>query len=126
MASSTAFLVTALNTTRSTGILPSACRLLQHFQHMPGDRLAFAVRVGGEDQLVGALQGVGDVLDALLGAVVDLPGHGEIVVRLHRAVLGGQVADMAEARQHLVAGAQIFVDGLGLGRGLDNEDIHAR
>ena len=37
--------------------------LLEHFQDVPGDRLALAVGVGGQDQLVGALHGVGDVLD---------------------------------------------------------------
>ena len=31
---------------------------------------------------------------------------------------------MAERRQHLVGGAQIFVDRLGLGRRLHNDDIH--
>jgi hypothetical protein len=76
--------------------------LLEDFQHMPGNGLAFAVRVGGQDQLVGAFEGVGDVLDSLLAAGIDLPGHGEVVVRLHRAFLGGQVADMAEARQDRV------------------------
>ena len=116
--------MTALNTTRSTGILPSTFFLLEHFQDMPGDRLALAVGVGGQDQLVGALHGGGDVLDLGLGAGVDVPDHGEIVVRLHRAVLGGQVADMAEAGQDFVAGAQILIDGLGFGGGLDDEDVH--
>ena len=99
--------------------------LLEHFQDVPGDGLAFAVGVGGQDQLVGALHGAGDVLDLGLGAGIDVPGHGEIVVRLHRAVLGGQVADMAEAGQHLIAAAQILIDGLGLGGGFDDEDVHA-
>ena len=31
---------------------------------------------------------------------------------------------MAERGQNLVGGAQIFVDRLGLGRRLDNDDIH--
>ena len=99
--------------------------LLQDFQHVPGNGFAFAVRVGRQDQLVRAFEGVDDVLDALLGPGVDLPDHGEVFVRLHRAVLGRQVADVAEARQHLIAGAQILIDGLGLGRGLDDEDVHA-
>src|SRR5215831_12247401 len=30
--------------------------LLQHFEHVPGNRLAFAIGVGGEDQLVGPLE----------------------------------------------------------------------
>ncbi len=75
--------------------------LLQDLQHMPGNGLALAVGVGGEDQLVGAFDGVGDLLDPLLGARIDVPDHGEIVVRLDRTVLGRQVADMAEAGQTL-------------------------
>ena len=98
--------------------------LLQHLQHVPGDRLALAIRVGGEDQLVGALDGLGDVVEALLRLGVDLPDHVEIVVRIDRAVLGRQVADMAERGQHLVAGPEIFVDRLGLGGRLDNDDVH--
>ena len=31
---------------------------------------------------------------------------------------------MAERGQYLIGGAQIFVDRLGLGRRLDNDDIH--
>jgi hypothetical protein len=32
---------------------------------------------------------------------------------------------MAEAGQHLISGAQILIDGLGFGGGLDDEDVHA-
>ena len=35
---------------------------------------------------------------------VDVPVHLEVVVGLHRAVLGRQIAHMAEGRDHLVAG----------------------
>ena len=84
--------------------------LAEHFQHMPGNGLALAIGVGGQDQLARTLQGVDDVLDTLLGPVVDLPGHGEVVVRLYRPVLGGQVADMAKTGQNLVARAQILID----------------
>ena len=34
---------------------------LQHFEHMPGNGLALAVRVGGEDQPVGILHRIGDL-----------------------------------------------------------------
>ena len=88
---------------------------LQHLQHVPGDRLALAVRVGGEDQLVGALDGPGDVGEALLRLGVDLPDHAEIGVRIDRAVLRRQVAHVPERGQHFIAGPQIFVDRLGLG-----------
>ena len=99
--------------------------LLEHFQDVPGDGLAFAVRVGGQDQLVGAFDGGGDVLDLGLGAGIDFPDHGEVFVRLDRAVLGGQVADMAEAGQHFIVAAQILIDGFGLGGGFDDENVHA-
>ena len=97
---------------------------LQHFQHVPGDRLALAVRVGGQDQGVGALEGAGDVVEPLLRLGVDLPEHLEIIVRIDRAVLGRQVADMAKRGQNLVAGAQVFVDRLRLGRRLNNDNFH--
>ena len=45
---------------------------------------------------------------------------------IDRAVLGRQVADMAEGGQDLVVLAQIFVDRLGLRRQLDDEDFHER
>ena len=43
---------------------------------------------------------------------------------LDRAVLGGQVADMAIGGEHLIAGPEILVDGLGLGRRFDDDDVH--
>ena len=98
--------------------------LFQHLKHVPGDRLAFAVGVGGKYQLGGAFHGAGDVVDPLLGAFVDLPDHFEIVVRIYRPVLRRQVANVAERSQNLVARAEIFIDGFGLGRRLDDNDIH--
>ena len=97
---------------------------LEHFEHVPGDRLALAVGVGGQDQAVGAFDGAGDVVQPLLGLVVDLPEHLEIMVRIDRAILGRKVADMAERSQNLVAGAQILVDRLGLGRRFNDDNFH--
>ena len=98
--------------------------LAQRLQQVPRDRLALAVRVGGEDQLVVVLQRLGDGADMALGLRVDLPGHFESVLRIDRAVLGGQVADMAVGGQNRVAGPQITVDGLGFCRGLDDDNGH--
>ena len=98
--------------------------LFQDFQHVPGDRLALAVGVGRENQPVGAFQGARDVVEPAGRLGIDLPDHLEIGLRIDRSVLGRKVADMAERRQNLVGGAQIFVDRLGLGRRLDNDDIH--
>src|SRR5579883_3143484 len=98
--------------------------LAQHLLDMPGDRLAFAVVVGREVEIVGALHRPGDVLEPLLGLAIDLPGHREPLVRAHRAVLGREVPDMAVARQDREALAQILVDGFRLGRRLDDDDFH--
>ncbi len=98
--------------------------LLEHFEHMPRDRFTFAIRVGGEDQLVGILQGVGDVIDPLLRLRIDLPKHAEIVIRVDRAVFRGEVADVAKRGQDLVAGAEVFIDRLRLGWRLDYDNIH--
>ena len=98
--------------------------LAEHFQHVPGNRLAFAVGVGGEDEAVGVLHGAGDLGQPLRGRPVHGPGHGEILVRPDRAVLGGQVADMPEGGQDPVVAAQIFVDRFRLRRRFDDDDIH--
>ena len=104
-------------------ILQRAARL-QHLPHVPGDRFAFTVGVGREEQLVGAAHRFGDRLHVLLGLAVDLPRHVEIGIGAHRAVLGRQVADMAIAGDDLVVAAEIFVDGLRLCRRFDDDDVH--
>jgi len=91
---------------------------------VPRDGFALAVRVGGEDQALGALYGGGNVVKALGGLGINFPGHRKIFVRFYRPVLGRQVAHMAKGGDHLIAGAQIFVDRFGLGRRLDDDDIH--
>ena len=63
---------------------------LQDLVDVPGDRLALAVGVGREDDAVGALDGAADVAQPLGRLGVDLPAHGEIVVGIDRAVLGGR------------------------------------
>ena len=93
--------------------------------HVPGDRLAFAVRVGRQDYAVGVLDRAADVAQSLGGLGVDLPAHGEIVVRIHRTVLGRQIPDMAKRGVDAIVLTQIFVDGLGLGRQLDDHDFHS-
>ncbi len=98
--------------------------LPKHVEHVPGNSLAFAIRVGGEDQFVGVLQRVADIGEALLRLGVDFPDHGEIVVGQHRSVLGRQVADMAEAREDLIVLAEVVVDRLGLGRTFNDDELH--
>ncbi len=99
--------------------------ILERRQQMPGDRLAFAIRVGGEVEMIGRAQRLGDVGDPLPLVGERLVDHPEVLVRQDRAVLLRQVADMAVARQHGVARPQVLVDGLGLGRRFDDNYIHA-
>src|SRR6185295_13260811 len=98
--------------------------LFHHLQHMPGDGFTLAVRVGCENQPVGALERLGDVVESAGGLGVDLPDHLKIGVRVDGTIFGGEVADMAERGQNLVGGAQILVDSLGFRRRLHNDDIH--
>ena len=93
---------------------------------MPGNRLAFAIRVGGEEHALGALHLLHDFLHMLLGAPIHLPDHQEILVGIDRPILRRQVADMAEAGHDLVVAAEILVDRLGFRGGFDNDKIHDR
>ena len=98
---------------------------LEDFVDVPGDRLALAIRVGRQDHPVGVLDRPADVAEALGGLGVDLPTHGEIIVRIDRAVLGRQITHMAERGVDAVVLAEILVDGLRLGRRLDDHDFHS-
>ena len=96
---------------------------LQDFTHVPGNGLPLAVGVGGQVQMIGALQRLGDFLQVLPGPVIDFPIHVEVGLRAYRAVPGRQVPDVAIAGQHDEIAAQVFVYGFGLGRAFDDDDI---
>jgi hypothetical protein len=98
--------------------------LVQDFQNMPADRLSLTVGVGRENNAVGALGRLRNLGQAFGRLGVDLPHHGEIVVGQDGAVLGRQVADMAIGGQNLIVRTQVFIDGLGLGGALDDDEIH--
>ena len=92
----------------------------QFFKNVPGYRFSFSIRVGCEDNRVAVLERGDDVVEAFFAAGAELPGHGETVVRVDGAVLAGQIADVAETGQNLIIGAEVFVDGFGFGRGLND------
>ena len=92
--------------------------------HMPADRLALAVRVGGQDQAVGLFRRIDDRLHAGALVSVQLPIHGKAFVGAHRSILGRQVADVAIGGQHLETGPEIFLDGLRLGGGFYDDKLH--
>ena len=89
----------ALNVGRKRLLLP------QHFLHVPADRLAFAIGVGGEDQSVGMLRFVGDRLQLLRAVRRDLPQHFEVMLRIHRPILGRKIAHVTERSEHPVSAA---------------------
>jgi hypothetical protein len=91
---------------------------------VPGNRLSLAVGVGGEDQFVVGLERLGDGADMLLAVARHLPFHLKIMVGVDRPVLRRQVSHMAVGCENRIAGAQIFVDCLGLGGGLDDDNCH--
>ena len=69
---------------------------LQDLVDMPGDRLSLTVGVGGENDAVGILDRAADVAEPLGRLGVHFPAHREIVLGVYRAILGRQIADMAE------------------------------
>ena len=73
---------------------------LQNLKHMPGNGFAFPVGVGRQNKPVVPFKGIGDISHALRRLAVHLPRHGKILVRAHRAVLGGQIAHMAVGGQN--------------------------
>ena len=97
--------------------------LLQDLGDVPADRLALAVRVGREVDGVGRLGRLGDRLDVLLVLVDQFVAHREVVVRVDRALLGDQVADMAVRGQDVEVLAQVLVDRLRLRRRFDDEQV---
>ncbi len=105
-------------------LLLESVLLLQRLEHVPGDGLSLPIGVGGQNEFAGSLERAGNLVEALLGLVVDLPNHPEIVLGVDRSVLGRQVPDVPERGQYLVAGAKVAIDRLRLGRRLDDDDVH--
>ena len=68
---------------------------LQDLGDVPADRLAFAVRVGREVEVVSGFRGLGDGLDVFLVLLDQLIAHGEVLRRIHGTLFGHQVTDVA-------------------------------
>ena len=90
----------------------------QEMGQMPADGLALTVRVSGKEDLVGLFGLALQFLDELFLALdVDIL-RGVVVVHIDAQLAGGQIADVAHAGGDFVAIAQIFPNGLRLGRRL--------
>ena len=87
---------------------------------MPGDGLALAIEVGGQEHGVGRLGRSGDVRDVATAGLGDLVLGGEVVVDVHAelafAGVLGQITHMAVAGQDPVVLAEIPLDRARFGR----------
>ena len=93
---------------------------------VPGDRLAFAVGVGGE---IDGRRGLGRLLE--LGQRLGLALDGDVlglepVVDVHPQLAGGEIAQVPDRRLHVVAPTEVLPDGLGLGGRLDDDERISR
>ena len=94
---------------------------------VPGDRLALAVEVGGEVDVVGALGRLLDLGDLLAAVVGDHVFGREVVVdvdaELALAGVLGQVADVAVGGEDPVVGAEVALDRPRLGGRFDDHEV---
>ena len=97
--------------------------LLEDLGDVPADGFAFAIGVGREVERVGGLGRARDRLDVLLVLLDQLVAHGELALRIDRALLGHQVAHMAVRGQDMEVLAEVLVDRLRLGRRFDDEEV---
>ena len=89
---------------------------------MPGDCLSFAVRIACQIDLVGMLRVLLERLDEIaLAAYVDVLRR-EVILDVDAELALRQIAQMPHGSAHHVLLSQIFLDGLGLGRRLDNDE----
>jgi hypothetical protein len=60
----------------------------------------------------------------LFTVLVKFVGHRKIIVRIDRAITGGQVPDMTIGRQHLEIVSQVTIDGRRFGRRFYDEKFY--
>ena len=89
---------------------------------MPGNGLSLTIGIACEIDLVGIFRVLLERLDELaLAAYVDV-FRCEVVLDVDAELTLRQVAQMPHGGAHHVLSSQIFLDGLGLGRRLDNDE----
>ena len=95
----------------------------QDLLQVPGDRLALAIRVGGQIQRLRLAQRARDCLDVALVLLEHLVLHGKAVIGIDRALLGHQVTHVPVGGEHVEVAAQILLYRLGLGGRFDYDQI---
>ena len=93
---------------------------LEQLRQMPGNGLSFPIGVGGQVDIV-ALFGFGTQLFDKLALSLDIfIIGGKVVLDIDAEAGSRQVAHMAHRRHDLIIGAEVFLDGMGFGRGFYN------
>ena len=95
----------------------------QDIGQMPGDGLAFPVRVGCQIDLVALFRLLLQRRDKLLLVLHFNVVRFEAVFDVHADLALGQVADVSHGRHHFIAGTEIFLDRFGLCGALHNHQI---
>ena len=98
----------------------------QHLLKMPGNGLAFPVRVGGQKDFFTFLGALFQVVDDLFLALDGLVIQREAALHIHADLAFRQIPHMAHGGLDLIPGAQIFTDGLGLCRRLHDDEVLVR
>ncbi len=103
------------------------CREIDGLGDMPRNRLAFTVKVRGEVDEIRLLGGLGDLRDLLAAVRDDLVARREIVLDVHAelvlAELFGQIPDVPIGSQNSVAGPEVALDRLCLGRRFHDHQV---
>ena len=95
---------------------------LQHLEEMPRDRLALAILIRREVELVGILERLAQAADHLRLVRRDLVLRLEVVVHVDREALAGQVTDVAHAGHDRVVATEEATDRVGFGLGFDDDE----
>ena len=96
-------------------------RQLQGAGQVPGDRFALAVEVGSEIDHVRLGSELPQISDELGAAGQDVVDRLEVVVEVHAQFAFGQIPNVPHRSPYRIAGAEILLDGLGLGRRLHDD-----
>jgi hypothetical protein len=95
----------------------------QDVGQMPADGFTFTVRVGRQQHTVGVLGLALQLFDELFLAFDADVLRRIVMLDVDAQLGGGQIADVAHAGRNFVVFAQIFADGLRLGRRLHDDEF---
>ena len=102
-----------------------AMHVLVIFHHltgdMPGDRFAFAIRIGSQIDIFFALGRFFQIVDDFFLGLNDVKVGREIFFDIDAELALGQIDHMADGRFDLKIASQIFFQGLGLGGRFDDD-----